>query len=306
MTVCKHISGVVNISHPQRVLEEVESILIQISPSIDLTEIRNCFNDAIRLFKGTYPGYLSCNTRYHDLHHTLDALLAMVRLMHGAVNEGYTFSDHNLLLGVICTLFHDSGYMQTVDDNNGTGAKYTTVHIQRSIDFLIKYLSSKSFDIKDNENVPDILNCTGLNTKVADVHFADSQIELLGKMLGTADLLGQMSDRYYLEKLLYLYQEFIEGGITVYASEFELLQKTTVFFDLTEKRFKSELGNVSRFMQSHYSICLNYQFDPYQVAMQKNLSFLEELVQSKQDFISKLKRGKIVKMAVNRAGNNNH
>lgn len=300
MTVCKHPSGVVNISHPQKVLEEVEAILTLISPTVDIAEVRNCFNDAIRLFKGAYPGYHSCNTRYHDQHHTLDALLAMVRLMHGAVNEGHVFSDHNLLLGVICTLFHDSGYMQTDDDTAGTGAKYTTIHIQRSIDFLQKYLSRKAYDQQDLANVPDILNCTGLNTKVADVQFVDKQIEMLGKMLGTADLLGQMSDRYYLEKLLYLYQEFIEGGITIYASEFELLQKTTGFFNLTEKRFKTELSNVARFMQTHYSICLNYQFDPYQIAMQKNLTFLEELVLDEADFISKLKRGKIVKMAVNR------
>ena len=31
-------------------------------------------------------------------------------------------------------------------------------------------------------------------------------------MLGTADLIGQMADRYYLEKLLLLYEEFSEAG----------------------------------------------------------------------------------------------
>jgi len=297
MNTLKHLSGVINISHPRKVLEEVGAILCEISPNIDLKLIETAFNDTICLFKGEYVGYLACNTKYHNQHHTLGALLALVRLIHGAANQGNIFSDHNLVLSVICTLFHDSGYMQSSGDLEGTGAKYTITHIQRSIDFLSYYMKEKFYPEADIINAANILNCTGLNTKIADLKFADTQIEMLGKILGTADLLGQMSDRYYLEKLIYLYQEFIEGGITIYSSERDLLQKRTGFVLMTEDRCDTELGGVWHYMQSHYHICFGYDYDPYKIALQKNLDYLKFITEEGRDYTKLLRRGNIVHSA---------
>ena len=297
MLQSNHLSGVINISHPHKVLQEVKGILAIINADIDLKPVEEAFNDALALFKGEYPGYHGCNTYYHDQHHTLDALLSMVRLMHGASCEGVKFSESELILGAISALFHDSGYMQAMEDNSGTGAKYTATHIQRSIDFLLEYMKKRNYSDTDMATATDILNCTGLNTCIAEIRFVDKTAELLGKMMGTADLLGQMSDRYYLEKLLYLYQEFREGGISGYNSELELLQKTTGFFNLTEQRFKNELGGVCKYMQTHYSVCFGYDYDPYQVSMLKNLSYLEELLAGGKDYSKFLRRGKIVRFA---------
>ena len=63
--------------------------------------------------------------------------------------------------------------------------------------------------------------------------------------LAAADLLGQMADRVYLEKLLFLYYEFREAGIVGYDSAFDILKKTAGFYESTKARLDGPLGSVS-------------------------------------------------------------
>jgi hypothetical protein len=62
------------------------------------------------------------------------------------------------------------------------------------------------------------------------VTYPSANIEIMGKMLGTADLLGQMADRLYLEKLIPLFHEFEEGKVPGFESELNLLRKPTNFY----------------------------------------------------------------------------
>ena len=66
--------------------------------------------------------------------------------------------------------------------------------------------------------------------------------EIVGKILGVTDLMGQLDDRNYLEKLILLYLEFEEGKVQGFDSGFDLLEKITIgFFTFTEKRFARDL-----------------------------------------------------------------
>ena len=94
-------------------------------------------------------------------------------------------------------------------------------------------------------------------------------------MLGTADLLGQMADRAYLEKLLYLYREFQEGGIKGYESELDLLKKTTGFWAMTKKRFGEELSSVNEYVRSHFKARWNIDRDLYMEAIERSIAYLE-------------------------------
>ena len=99
----------------------------------------------VKLFRGNYPGYQKCNTWYHDLKHTTDCLLAMARLLHGASLNGLPLPDRDVVLGLTAALFHDTGYIQAEDDLEGTGAKYTLVHVERSVAFMEKYFARPAF-----------------------------------------------------------------------------------------------------------------------------------------------------------------
>ncbi len=102
----------------------------------------------------------------------------------------------------------------------------------------------------------------------------------MGKILGVADLMGQMSDPEYLPKLAFLFEEFQEGGVTDYKTEFDLLKKTANFWDLTQKRFKTELGNVDRYLKDHFRVCWNIDRDLDREAIENNISRLNYILEN--------------------------
>jgi hypothetical protein len=97
---------------------------------------------------------------------------------------------------------------------------------------------------------------------------------MLGKMVATADLMGQMSDRFYLEKLIPLFKEFEEGKVPGFASEYDLLKKTSNFYHITKIRMEKDLGNVSRFMLAHFKTRWRIDRNIYQEAIDKNINYL--------------------------------
>jgi len=290
------LSILVNMEHPQSVLDEVRTITLMMYPHFDFSQVDRVFKDIVRLFSGEYPGYRKCTTEYHDLRHTTDAFLAMSRLMHGVMAGGKELTREQVNLGLICTLMHDTGYIQTLDDDCGTGAKYTRIDTRRSIGFMDKYLAESGFPRENFRYYPQILICTGLDKKVSEIDFRSQDTELLGKMLGTADLLGQMADRIYLEKLLFLYYEFSEARIIEYDSEFDLLKKTIDFYDMTKKRLATELSGISEYMHYHFKVCWNADRDLYMEAIEKNVEYLTLLLaEHDKDYREHLSRGGVVR-----------
>ncbi len=290
------LSILVNMENPQSVLDEVRTITLMMFPHFDFSQVDRVFRDIVRLYRGEYPGYCKCTTEYHDLRHTTDAFLAMARLMHGVVIGGKELTREQVNLGLVCTLMHDTGYIQTLDDDRGTGAKYTRIDTRRSIGFMDKYLAGSGFPRENFRYYPQILICTGLDKKVSEIDFRSQEVELLGKMLGTADLLGQMADRTYLEKLLFLYHEFSEARIIGYDSEFDLLKKTIDFYDMTKKRLVTELDGINEYMHYHFKVCWNVDRDLYMEAIEKNIEYLKFLLdEHDKDYREHLSRGGVVR-----------
>jgi hypothetical protein len=272
---------------PNDVLEEVKDIVFLMFPQssshkviLDLSKVISAYLDIVKLFRGDYCGYRKCNTKYHDLRHTDDCLLIMARLIHGAYLNGCRFSNRSIILGLISAIVHDTGYIQTVDEKIGTGGRYTITHIDRSVAFAKKYLERKGYPANDFHFIMNCLQCTGLNVVIEDIKFESIENELMGKMLGTADLIGQMADSKYLEKLPFLFEEFQEGGITEYETELDLLQKTPAFWEFTQRRFATELGNVDRYLRDHFRVRWGIDRDLDREAIEKNILRLESILKN--------------------------
>ena len=290
------LSQLIDMDKPNLVFDEVKTIVSMMYPRFHFSPLTNVFEDVLLLFSGKYPGYRECVTGYHDLKHTTDALLAAVRLMHGAVLAGENLGAKNVALGIISALLHDSGYIQDIDDQSGTGGKYTLTHIERSIAFMDQYFRTHNFSRADFSRCSDILHCTGLQTKLTEIRFQSNEIELLGKILGAADLLGQMADRTYLEKLPFLYKEYKEGGIDLYADEIELLEKTIDFYAITGKRLNNELGGVHHHLVHHFKARWNIDSDLYAVAMERNIRYLKYVLsEHRKEYRKYFRRGGYIK-----------
>jgi hypothetical protein len=202
----------------------------------------------------------------------------MVRLMHGAAVSGTRFTDDELAVAALSAMFHDSGYIQDEKDTEGTGAKYTACHVERSARFLAGYLKDKGFPPEYPAQCEAVLLCTGLHVDISRLRFAGNNFKLLGQMLGAGDLLGQMAARTYLEKLLFLYREFQEGKIAGFVDEFDLLQKTFAFYGETHRRLTQELGGVDRHMRPHFRARWGVDQDLYAEAISQHMDYLRRVI----------------------------
>jgi len=288
----------VDISDPIVVLREIEQIISSMFDDYDFSGVELLYRDIIMLFRGEYPGYRACNTKYHDLEHTSAVALAVARLMHGCYMDGMVLHRQSMLLGVEAALFHDVGLIQTEDDKVGSGAKYTVGHEQRSIAFMRRYLSEKNISDEAIEDCSHLIMCTILNLHVADIPFRSDDIRLLGRIVGAADLLAQIADRYYLEKLLLLYKEFEEAGIPGFNTEIDLLRKTEEFYNnVAQKRLDHDFKGVVSHMPSHFKNRWGLKKDLYEESIKRNIAYLKSILEESDDTLSifreNLRRGGI-------------
>ncbi len=274
----KMLADLVDMDAPEAVLDEVLFIMTLVAPQIDLSRLTNAFSFIISLYRGQWPGERACNTLFHDLRHVTDTFLAMARLIHGAILSGRSIVPRQVFTGLVATLAHDAGYIQTKADGIGTGAKYTDVHVARSMEFVEQY--GQRFGLTAGE-IPVcklMIHCTDLSINVTDVQFPSRATELLAKLLGCADLIGQMADRIYLEKLFYLYREFEEGQMSQYKDEMDLLSKTLSFFPAMADRIRHQLGGYDRLIQAHFKARWDISQNLYQVAIEKQERYLRHIL----------------------------
>jgi hypothetical protein len=273
-------AGRVSMENPHDVMAEVKNIISLMFRHFEFTEVQQVFRDTLKIFSGKYPGYRQCNTLYHDLSHTMDCLLVTAKLIHGAFLNGILFDQRDVSLGLISAFMHDTGYIQAAEDDTGTGAKYTLCHISRSIEFMKKYFHDKGFPSEYLPICSNFLRCTGLDIRIGEIKFQSREHEILGKILGAADLIGQMANDNYLKKLPFLYYEFKEGKVPGFNDELELLETTPAFWEVVKKRFMLELGQVDRYSRDHFRVYLGIDQDLYRKAIDRNIGRLKNLLKN--------------------------
>jgi hypothetical protein len=120
--------------------------------------------------------------------------------------------------------------------------------------------------------------CTDVSQDIKSISFPSQKVEFLGRLLNAADILGQMSDRTYLEKLLFLYHEYKEGNVGDYESEADLLRRTVDFYDFIDKRLEPIIEKANRFMVSHLASRWNIHTNLYTEAIEGQRKYLEKIL----------------------------
>ncbi|MFW5837346.1 MAG: HD domain-containing protein [Desulfovibrionaceae bacterium] len=245
----------------------------------NLDRLERAFHDVERLFHGRYPGYRASNTKYHNFEHTLAVVLAAARLLSGCRELEEPFSPRDVELCLLASLMHDVGLIQKEEDTSGTGAKYTVGHEERSIEFMQEYFARHGFSATESRECAQAIRSTILAVSPQDVECDREELRRLGHVVGSADLLAQLADRVYLEKLLLLYQEFEEARLPGFDSELDLITKSLDFYTRVAKvRLKDQLGDLGRCMRAHCRAKLGEDRDLYAEAVTKNIGYLEQLI----------------------------
>ncbi len=280
------VSHQVNITRPEEVSQYVSSLYVETyGNSESVFKIVSAFNDFVRLYTGAFEGYRACDTQYHDIQHSLDVTLAMARLMNGYERHHRTqrLGKERFLLGIVIALFHDAGYIRSRNDHYArNGAVYTLTHVTRSGEFLKKYLPSLGLgSLCQLASV--LVHFTGYELDIDQLEVEDPRDRKIGELLGTADLIAQMSDRCYLEKCRdRLYREFEMCGLAgdhgsshtpVFRSPEDLLAKTPDFYRTSvQRRLTKNFTRAFRFMNIHFE-----GSNPYMEAIDRNIRHLESM-----------------------------
>lgn len=285
------VSNTVKVTDSQAVCNAVCDIFHSCYLAADDSRIRQAFEDFDSLFEGHFNGFNACDTFYHDKQHTLDMTLALARLIDGHERQSdrvHTFGAKLTSLAIITALFHDSGYIRKTDDQKFyNGAQYTPIHVSRSATFLNNYLHMTGLpefaDIAAN-----MVHYTGYEVSPDQIKLPDEKLHLLGYMLGTADLIAQMSDRCYLEKCKdRLFPEFELGGMTstqdedgksviIFESADDLLAKTPTFYNSEVKnRLNNLFQQVYKYAEAHFG-----NDNLYIKYLNKNISHIESLIET--------------------------
>ena len=135
-----------------------------------------------QLFTGNHPDYQANDTAYHDITHTLQATLCLVELLYQRQRSGATprISAEEFRLAVIAALLHDIGYLKTRDDSDGSGAKYTHLHEQRSCDFARLLLQRRGWREDDIRFIESLIGSTGPRVDLTKIAYRSDTERLLG------------------------------------------------------------------------------------------------------------------------------
>ena len=241
---------------PLQVAAEVQEAYLEMFPQGDREFIPKIFQWAGTWFGGKYRDYQAIDAHYHDLEHTLQGILCMARLLRARHKLGQEpkLTQRMFELGMLAILLHDTGYLKKHGDNEGTGAKYTLTHVDRSIDFAGELMLSKDYLMEDVLAVQNMIRCTGVNVKL------------------------EAGD--YVDKLPVLYLEFAEtasynagkmkaGGF--FSSADDLMQKTPLFWEKYVKtKIEREFLGLYRFLNDPYPDGPN----PYMRQIEANIARL--------------------------------
>ncbi len=258
---------------------EICALARSIYQDADVDMLMEIHYDVVDIFTGKNPLFKRNSMYYHTLRHTLMVTLAAMRLLHGLHCEQRLIDRKNVLQGLLCAYFHDIGMLVKKGDPTVNGSFYIPIHEQRSAVFLKEYIDIKGWSAELAEDVDVIIAYTWLRLNPADFRTHSPQKQILGQVVGAADLFAQMGDRYYLESLPLLFKELERGKLNMYENVLDLLAHTTSFFrEIVEVRLRSTYRDVFGAMQTHFRVWNGIDKNLYMESIEKNLSYIGKVL----------------------------
>ena len=287
------VTNRIRVSHPQDVAAEATRLLKTLYPTFDAAALSKAFDTFAQLYAGLLPGYVGCDTWYHDAQHSLDCALTTARLIDGherAAPASGALGPRRALLGLVIALFHDAGYIRRDGDDAENGAEYTLSHLRRSSEFLEFFLPQIGY--ADCAALAGrIVHFTGYEMPLDAIDVQNARDRMLGFLVGTADLLAQTADRCYPEKCRdFLYPEFEICGLAgrgrrngptpLYRDRRDLLDGTQRFNEkLWSERLDGYFGGVHRYLGVHFEGQFGGR-NPYVDSIRANLARVARAVRN--------------------------
>lgn len=258
---------------------EILYLATEICPDFNILLLHEIHQDISSFFKGTHPDFRQNTMPYHNLRHSLMVVLATVRLFHGLHCNGVKIDKQILLRGILAAYFHDTGMLLRKEDPVKHGSMYLANHESRSASMLQNYLKIKNLPAELALDCAIIIQYTELASTPASFPHHGEEIRLVGQVVGSADILAQMADRYYLECLPLLFSEQQMGGINESETALELMEHTAYFYhNVVLKRLVTTFSDTMLAMRSHFRERHAIDRDLYLENIDRNMHYLKEIL----------------------------
>ncbi|HIJ77805.1 MAG: GAF domain-containing protein [Desulfobulbaceae bacterium] len=266
----------------QQGFERISEISVNEYGSV-ASSLEKLFADIADLYAGKWSSHEACQVTYHNLEHAIDVSLAVARMISGwnQIEKDRFLPQDLFVMAMAAAFFHDSGYIKDKGDHQGHGGKFTLIHVDRSCKIASEYLTKNNWPLKDIEAISKIISITDYSKKPElDLIFSDEQCKIIGQMVATADLVAQMADIHYLQRIDDLFAEFqevyqfektetlAEKGTKVYSSVQEIKSGTISFYEHFVVPTLRRMGRMDRYLTSFFGDGRN----PYQENIAANLS----------------------------------
>lgn len=241
------------------------------------------FSDVADLYAGRWPSHEACRVTYHTFHHALDVCLAAARMLSGwnRLEPAQPLDGKYFQICMAAALFHDTGYIKDKGDLAGAGGKFTLVHVERSMETAREYLTGRQWPQEEVDAVCRIISITDYaNLPDLAPLFKDDRLKTVARMVATADLVAQMADTDYVQRMDDLFAEFkevyefenkenlIQKGTKVYTTVQEIKDGTIAFYEQFIMPTLTKLGRMDRYLAVFFGDGRN----PYQENISANLS----------------------------------
>lgn len=169
---------------------------------------------------------LQCDCPYHDIQHTMLVTDVGQTILQGRQLARGDLTAHDWLQAVVAMLFHDIGYLRNLlgadtderclINSNGdyirppegsTDACMTPYHVDRGALYVRERFVRD--ELIDTDQVSACIEMTRFPVPSTVTH---GETDTLPGLVRAADLIGQMADPQYLQKLSRLFAEFVEIG----------------------------------------------------------------------------------------------
>ena len=247
--------------------------------------LTNLLADVSSLYRGEWASHESCQTGYHNLGHAFDVTLLTARMIAGwnrLKDQDHPPIDSDLfLIALASAMFHDAGYIKAKGDNQGTGGKYSFNHEDRSMAMVAAYLTANNWSARAVILASNIISTTKFHHPLdLTCLFESKEEEVIGRMVATADLVAQMADVNYMQRINDLYAELQEAysfegeenltarGFKVFASAGEMIAGTVDFYENFVLPRLQKLGRMDQYLVAFFGGGRN----PYLENIMANLS----------------------------------
>jgi hypothetical protein len=230
--------------HPQSYLATSELINRVLREAFGESQVSLCnalVTFSFDLFHGKNPEFQPCDTAFHDFDHTMQATAAVADLLaaHRQNSVIAPLGQRDWELAIAAAILHDTGYLKRRNDVGGSGAKYSAIHVGRGCLHAWELLPPFGFTRDELRQIQNAICATAVSVSMEELPFRDSREWLIGAMVATGDMLGQMAAEDYPERLAGLYLEFREAtvfsrlqnaGFALHKNLLDLLEGTQKFY----------------------------------------------------------------------------